>query len=296
MQGLAESVEFASLGRFLADGGAILDRSLDPADAPIYALNSAFVRDGAVHRDPRQRAARTAAGNRERLCRRRAGPADAAPPDRDRRGRRRRPSCRALSGPPGVAYQTNVVTEVTIGEGADIRGSPRRRRAKQAIHLSMLLPRLAGDVKFDPFVFTVGGLVSRSEIASAFEAKARTWRCAALSSGAASSTSTRRWSSIMPRRTAPGQEYFKAAMDGQSHGVFQGKIIVRAGAQKTDSKMMSRALLLSEAAEFANKPELEIFADDVLCGHGATCGRIDEQMLFFLLARHPEARSRSRCW
>jgi Fe-S cluster assembly protein SufD len=82
-----------------------------------------------------------------------------------------------------------------------------------------------------------------------------------------------------------GQEYFKAAMDGESQGVFQGKIIVEPGAQKTDSKMMSRALLLSEAAEFANKPELEIFADDVVCGHGATCGQIDEQMLFFLRSR-----------
>ena len=74
-------------------------------------------------------------------------------------------------------------------------------------------------------------------------------------------------------------------MDGQSQGVFQGKIIVEPGAQKTNSKMMSRALLLSETAEFANKPELEIFADDVVCGHGATCGRIDKQMLFFLRSR-----------
>jgi Fe-S cluster assembly protein SufD len=82
-----------------------------------------------------------------------------------------------------------------------------------------------------------------------------------------------------------GQEYFKAAMDGESQGVFQGKIIVEPGAQKTDSKMMSRALLLSETAEFANKPELEIFADDVVCGHGATCGQIDEEMLFFLRSR-----------
>ena len=74
-------------------------------------------------------------------------------------------------------------------------------------------------------------------------------------------------------------------MDGEAQGVFQGKIIVAPGAQKTDAKMMSRALLLSEGAEFANKPELEIFADDVVCGHGATCGQIDEEMLFFLRSR-----------
>ena len=98
----------------------------------------------------------------------------------------------------------------------------------------------------------------------------------------------------MPAPRCTGHEYFKAAMDGQSQGVFQGKIIVEPGAQKTDSKMMSRALLLSETAEFANKPELEIFADDVVCGHGATCGRIDENMLFFLRSRGIEKAEAER--
>ncbi len=83
-------------------------------------------------------------------------------------------------------------------------------------------------------------------------------------------------------------------MDDESEGVFQGKIIVEPGAQKTDSKMMSRALLLSEKSEFANKPELEIFADDVVCGHGATCGRIDAEMLFFLRSRGIEKAEAER--
>jgi Fe-S cluster assembly protein SufD len=67
--------------------------------------------------------------------------------------------------------------------------------------------------------------------------------------------------------------------------VFQGKIIVRHGAQKTDARMMSRALLLSEDAESDNKPELEIFADDVQCGHGATSGALDDTLKFYLMAR-----------
>jgi Fe-S cluster assembly protein SufD len=67
--------------------------------------------------------------------------------------------------------------------------------------------------------------------------------------------------------------------------VFQGRIIVRPGAQKTDAKMMTRALLLSEKAEADNKPELEIFADDVQCGHGATAGALDEELKFYLMAR-----------
>ena len=81
------------------------------------------------------------------------------------------------------------------------------------------------------------------------------------------------------------RELFKSVLDGDSRGVFQGKIIVRPGAQKTDAKMMTQALLLSERAEADNKPELEIFADDVQCGHGATAGALDQNLLFYLKAR-----------
>ena len=80
-------------------------------------------------------------------------------------------------------------------------------------------------------------------------------------------------------------EVFRAVLDDQAHSVFQGKIIVRPDAQKTDGKMMTRALLLSDGAEADNKPELEIFADDVTCGHGATIGALDESLLFYLRAR-----------
>jgi Fe-S cluster assembly protein SufD len=81
------------------------------------------------------------------------------------------------------------------------------------------------------------------------------------------------------------REVFRAVIDGRAHSVFQGRIIVRPDAQKTDAKMMTRALLLSDEAEADNKPELEIFADDVTCGHGATTGALDESLLFYLRAR-----------
>jgi Fe-S cluster assembly protein SufD len=81
------------------------------------------------------------------------------------------------------------------------------------------------------------------------------------------------------------RELFKTVVDDRAVGVFQGKIIVRPHAQKTDGKMMSAALLLSEEAAMSNKPELEIFADDVQCGHGATCGALDKNLLFYLMAR-----------
>jgi len=81
------------------------------------------------------------------------------------------------------------------------------------------------------------------------------------------------------------REVFRAVVDDRAHSVFQGRIIVQPDAQKTDAKMMTRALLLSDEAEADNKPELEIFADDVTCGHGATAGALDESLLFYLRAR-----------
>ena len=81
------------------------------------------------------------------------------------------------------------------------------------------------------------------------------------------------------------REFFRHIVEDRATGVFQGKIIVRPGAQKTDGVMRSNALLLSPEAEMMNKPELEIFADDVVCGHGATVGELDEDQLFYLMAR-----------
>src|SRR5262249_39727460 len=103
--------------------------------------------------------------------------------------------------------------------------------------------------------------------------------------------------SLVLEHAVPGctsREVFKSVLDGESQGAFQGKIIVRPGAQKSDARMMTNALLLSESAEADNKPELEIFADDVQCGHGATAGSLDEHLKFYLMARgipEPEAES-----
>jgi Fe-S cluster assembly protein SufD len=83
-------------------------------------------------------------------------------------------------------------------------------------------------------------------------------------------------------------------MDEKARGIFQGKVIVQRDAQKTDGKQSSHGLLLSEAAEFDAKPELEIYADDVVCGHGATSGDIDHNHLFYLRSRGiPDAEAKS---
>jgi len=82
----------------------------------------------------------------------------------------------------------------------------------------------------------------------------------------------------------------KAVLDGDARGAFQAKVIVRPGAQKTDGRQLANGLLLSETAEFDAKPELEIYADDVKCNHGATSGALDNEMLFYLCSRGIPAR------
>ena len=96
---------------------------------------------------------------------------------------------------------------------------------------------------------------------------------------------------------APGcasRQTYKTVLAGRSRGVFQGKILVRQAAQKTDGYQMNQALLLSPEAEMNSKPQLEIYADDVKCSHGATVGEIDHGQLFYLRSRGvPEAQARS---
>ena len=85
-------------------------------------------------------------------------------------------------------------------------------------------------------------------------------------------------------------------LDDRARGVFQGKVIVRPDAQKTDGKQMAQVLMLSEDAEFDSKPELEIYADDVVCGHGSTAAEIDEDLLFYCRSRGiPASTRRARC-
>jgi Fe-S cluster assembly protein SufD len=293
LDGVTDDLDFASLGRFIADGGASLDGALDPAEAPILALNTAFVADGAVLR------IRDGAAPKRpiEIVNIFAGGTPALQTLRHQitvGAGAKATILLTFAGPDGVAYQTNAVTELEIAAGAQVRLVTAQEEGAKAIHLGLLLPRLGADVKFEPFVYAAGGLVARSEIRMTFEDEGSDVGLRGVTIGRDKQHLD---TTLVVTHAAPrcgGHEYFKAAMDGQSQGVFQGKIIVDPGAQKTDSKMMSRALLLSETAEFSNKPELEIFADDVVCGHGATCGRIDEQMLFFLRSRGIEKSEAER--
>jgi Fe-S cluster assembly protein SufD len=133
--------------------------------------------------------------------------------------------------------------------------------------------------------FTTGGAVVRNQRLLRFEGEGADARI-----GGASLLNGRQHADAMviaDHRAGQCQskELFKAVLDGEARNVFQGRITVHPHAQKTDARMMTRALLLSETAEAISKPELEIFADDVQCGHGATTGSLDGELKFYLMAR-----------
>jgi len=172
-----------------------------------------------------------------------------------------------------------------VGDEAHVDHVKLISEGAQALHVSTLLGAIGAHARFNNFTFTTGGAVVRNQIFLRFggEETVAGIRGATLLAGKQHADTT-----LVIEHASVGcqsRELFKSVLDGQSHNVFQGKIIVERGAQKTDAKMMTQALLLSERAEADNKPELEIFADDVQCGHGATAGALDENLLFYLKSR-----------
>jgi FeS assembly protein SufD len=190
--------------------------------------------------------------------------------------------------------QRNAATEVRVGDKAALKHVKLQREGEHALHLSTWLVELGADARYDAFQFSTGASVARNQIYARFagEGSVLDISGAFLMRGRQHCDTSLLVEHRVPRCTS--REFFKGVLDGEARGIFQGKIIVSPGAQKTDGKQMAGALLLSEAAEFDSKPELEIFADDVVCGHGSTSGQIDEDLLFYLESRGiPEAEARA---
>jgi Fe-S cluster assembly protein SufD len=183
------------------------------------------------------------------------------------------------------AYQTHDSLIVSIGDGARLDHVRLIEDGREAFNISSSSVTLGKHAHFNTFGMTSGALVSRYQavIAVAGEGSKVETNGVNLLNGRQHADTTLFLDHAVPNGTS--REIFRAVVDDRGHSVFQGRIIVRPKAQKTDAKMMTRALLLSDEAEADNKPELEIFADDVTCGHGATTGALDESLLFYLRAR-----------
>jgi Fe-S cluster assembly protein SufD len=183
------------------------------------------------------------------------------------------------------AYQVNDAVILSVGDGAELSQVRLMADAADAINVTSQILTVGAKVKLNLFNMTGGGGVSRLQgfITLAGEGTDLSVNGVNLLKGTQHGDTTLVVDHAVPHCTS--REIFRAVVDDRAHSVFQGRIIVRPDAQKTDGKMMTRALLLSDEAEADNKPELEIFADDVACGHGATAGALDESLLFYLRAR-----------
>jgi Fe-S cluster assembly protein SufD len=183
------------------------------------------------------------------------------------------------------AYQVHDSLIVSIGDGARLDHVRLIEDSREAFNISSSTVTLGANAHFNTFGMTSGSNVSRYQAVIAFagEGSRVETNGVNLLNGRQHADTTLFLDHAVPN--CQSREIFRAVVDDRGHSVFQGRIIVRPKAQKTDAKMMTRALLLSDEAEADNKPELEIFADDVTCGHGATTGALDESLLFYLRAR-----------
>ena len=188
-------------------------------------------------------------------------------------------------GPAAGDYQVNTALELFAGDGAHVDHVKVIGEGSEALHVSTLAAAIGAHARFNTFSFTSGGAVVRNQLFLRLDGEGTVAgiRGASLLKDRQHADTTLFADHIA--RDCQSREMFKSVLDDEAHGVFQGRIIVRRHAQKTDAKMMTQALLLSERAEADNKPELEIFADDVQCGHGATAGALDEDLKFYLMAR-----------
>lgn len=187
-----------------------------------------------------------------------------------------------------------AVTEAVIGEAACLDRIQIQNEGTETVHLAGLYAELAAGAVLRDFTASLGASLSRNHVFVTFggpDGKAVIAGTAMLNGKQHSDTT------LVVNHAVPdcaSRELFKYVLDDEARGIFQGKLEVAPDAQRTDAKQQSHGLLLSERAEFDAKPELEIYADDVACGHGATAGEIDEDLLFYLMARGiPEAEAKS---
>jgi Fe-S cluster assembly protein SufD len=179
--------------------------------------------------------------------------------------------------------QVNAALDLVVGNKAQVDYFKLTRA--RALHVASLLACVGANAVFNSFAFTsdVNVLRNQNFIRFAGEGTKASIRGVSLLRGKQHADITQLIEHAAGH--CESREQFKAVLDEQAHSVFQGKIVVKQHAQKTDAKMMTRALLLSDEAEADNKPELEIFADDVVCGHGATVSAPDESFKFYLMSR-----------
>jgi Fe-S cluster assembly protein SufD len=184
-----------------------------------------------------------------------------------------------------AARQVSAATQLMVGRGAMVTHIKFVETEADDVHTGKWDVRLGSEATYRPFQMTLGSGLVRNELALSFDGQHST-----LDFGAAFLAGDRGHidtTLLIDHKVGhcTSRELVKGVLDNAARGIFQGKVIVQPNAQKTDGKQMAQALMLSADAEFDSKPELEIYADDVVCGHGSTSAELDDDLLFYLRAR-----------
>ena len=184
-----------------------------------------------------------------------------------------------------ASYFTNAVTEVLLEDGANLSHIKIQRESPRAFHVGTIEAEQKRDSHYQSFSFSTGAALARTNVYTTLdgEGSGATLNGLYMLDGEQHCDHQTRIEHAQPNTFS--RELYKGVLDGASHGVFNGKVYVDPIAQKTDGKQTNNVLLLSERAQVDTKPQLEIFADDVKCTHGATVGRIDQTALFYMKSR-----------
>ncbi|CAB3749395.1 Fe-S cluster assembly protein SufD [Paraburkholderia humisilvae] len=188
-------------------------------------------------------------------------------------------------------YYTNAVTRIDADDHADVQHYRVQQEAPNAVHTGTVIAQQGGASRFSSYAFSFGAALARSTIIAQLAAPGTSTTLDGLYVGGGKQHLDHYTMIDHAHPQCASRETYRGILDGSAHGVFNGRIVVRQDAQKTDADQANHNLLLSRSAEIDTKPQLEIFADDVRCTHGTTVGQLDETQLFYLRARGIDERT-----
>lgn len=192
-------------------------------------------------------------------------------------------------GVDGDRYFTNAVTEVAMGRGAGVEHYRLQQESGQGLHVGGLYVRAQTQSSFTSHAVDLGGLLVRNDLHVALDAEEATCTLNGLYIAGGRQHVDNHTSIDHAKPRCTSREFYKGVLDGRARAVFNGRVVVRPDAQQSDAGQINDNLLLSEDAEIDTKPELEIYADDVKCSHGATVGQLDLDQLYYLRTRGVDA-------
>jgi Fe-S cluster assembly protein SufD len=191
----------------------------------------------------------------------------------------------------GQPYLANALTRLVVGDGARIEHAKLQQESPAAWHIAGVRARLGADTRFNSTSIALGGALARVGIDVGLDAEGASCELTGLylADGRQHTDHHTRVDHRQPG--ASSREHYRGIMAGEARAVFNGKVVVHQDAQRSDAFQANHNLLLSDSAEVDTKPELEIYADDVKCGHGATVGQLDDDQVFYLRSRGLDAAS-----